>query len=271
MTPILQGKQNKNIVVCQCFFVCCFVTLLHFFCPTQISYKATPRFQYKLIKRFQFPFECIFHVALWLITRACSLNQPQKVNFVEISTETIYKHSVRFCAHRLQIISNVPNHLLPATTETLKHSTRSAMQTALASRCPRWRYRSRLVDLDPIIYYDVSSKMPSNTITMKATGQLKWGAVQPWQRLLSQLPRGNQLPWHVARGQVVSPIELVGRQHQFGRHHQGLWQGGRHYQVGQHHQGGGDQLAGQRWPEAKLWTTSSFQTCEISSPTDRED
>ena len=113
--------------------------------------------------------------------------------------------------------------------------------------------------------------MPSNTITMKATGQFKWGAVQPWQRLLSQLPRGNQLPWHVARGQVVSPIELVGRQHQVGRHHQGLGQGGRHHQVGQHHQGGGDQLAGQRWPEAKLWTTSSFQTCEISSPTERED
>ena len=129
--------------------------------------------------------------------------------------------------------------------------------------------RSRLVGLHPIIYYDVSSKMPSNTITMKATGQFQWGAVQPRQRLLSQLPRGNQLPWHVARGQVVSPIELVGRQHQVGRHHQGLWQGGRHHQVGQHHQGGGDQLARQRWPEAKLWTTSSFQTCEISFPTER--
>ena len=131
--------------------------------------------------------------------------------------------------------------------------------------------RSRLVGLHPIIYYDVSSKMPSNTITMKATGQFQWGAVQPRQRLLSQLPRGNQLPWHMARGQVVSPIELVGRQHQVGRHHKGLWQGGRHHQVGQHHQGGGDQLTGQRWPEAKLWTTSSFQTCEISSPTERED
>ena len=144
-------------------FFCCSVILMHFFCPAH----------YKLIKRFQFPFECIFHVALWLITRACSLNQPQKVNFVEISTETIYKHSVRFCAHRLQIISNVPTHLLPATTETLRHSTRSAMQTALASRCLRWIYRSRLVDLDPIIYYDVSSKMPSDTITMKATGQFQ--------------------------------------------------------------------------------------------------
>ena len=74
--------------------------------------------------------------------------------------------------------------------------------------------------------------MPSNTITMKATGQFQWGAVQPRQRLLSQLPRGNQLPGHVARGQVVSPIELVGRQHQVGRHNQGPWQGGRHHQVG---------------------------------------
>ena len=35
-------------------------------------------------------------------------------------------------------------------------------------------------------------------------GQFKRGALQPWQRLLPQLPRGNQLPRHLARGKIVS-------------------------------------------------------------------
>ena len=86
---------------------------------------------------------------------------------------------------------------IPATMGTRRHSTQSATQTALVSRFLRWEEKP--------LHLSSPTFVVLNTTTMITfAGQFKRGALQPWQRLLPQLPRGNQLPRHLARGKVVS-------------------------------------------------------------------